>query len=145
MTVRQTESRKVRGTLLERDTCKMWVCVCVCVAGSRSIKETWTAVKNQWEGLMGKVDSRQGPTHAHLRWGWAAFWPDMDATDRLQYQTLLPRCPKCGKYGQAYSTVRISIAEMESYFHLLGVCQETDSAALTSMYHPSFPSPCPLV
>lgn len=35
-------------------------------------------------------------------------------------------------YGQASSTTRISVAEMECYYHLLGVCQET--AGLKSMY-----------
>lgn len=35
-------------------------------------------------------------------------------------------------YRQAYSTTRISVAEMECYYHLLWVCQET--AALKSMY-----------
>ncbi|XP_070816821.1 guanine nucleotide exchange factor DBS isoform X5 [Chaetodon trifascialis] len=54
----------------------------------------------------------------------------MDALDRLQYQTLLSRCPKCGQYGQAYSTIRISTAEMESYYHFLGMCQKTGSAML---------------
>ncbi|XP_029989117.1 guanine nucleotide exchange factor DBS isoform X4 [Sphaeramia orbicularis] len=45
----------------------------------------------------------------------------------LRYQTLPTRCPKCGKCGRAYSTVRISTAEMASYYHFLGVCQETES------------------
>lgn len=35
-------------------------------------------------------------------------------------------------YRQACSTTRISVAEMECYYHLLGVCQET--AALKSTY-----------
>nr|XP_043900715.1 guanine nucleotide exchange factor DBS isoform X4 [Solea senegalensis] len=52
----------------------------------------------------------------------------MDAQDRLRSLSLPSICPHCGKYGRAYSTVRISAAEMESYFHLLGVCQETESA-----------------
>ncbi|XP_058493754.1 guanine nucleotide exchange factor DBS isoform X9 [Solea solea] len=52
----------------------------------------------------------------------------MDAQDRLRSLSLPSVCPHCGKYGRAYSTVRISAAEMESYFHLLGVCQETESA-----------------
>lgn len=58
----------------------------------------------------------------------------------LQCHTRMSRCPKCGQYGPAYSTVRISTAEMESYFHFLGVCRETESASLRSMYpslHPS--------
>lgn len=38
------------------------------------------------------------------------------------------RCPKCGRCGQSYSTIRISIAEMESYHHFLEVCQEAESA-----------------
>ncbi|XP_076579156.1 guanine nucleotide exchange factor DBS isoform X8 [Chaetodon auriga] len=54
----------------------------------------------------------------------------MDALDRLQYQTLLSRCPICGQYGQAYSTIRISTAEMESYYHFLGMCQKSWSAKL---------------
>lgn len=35
-------------------------------------------------------------------------------------------------YQQACSTTRISVAEMECYYHLLEVCQET--AALKSTY-----------
>ncbi|XP_071343444.1 guanine nucleotide exchange factor DBS isoform X1 [Trachinotus anak] len=54
----------------------------------------------------------------------------MDAQGKLRYQTLPSRCPNCGKYGRAYSTIRISTSEMESYYHFLGVCQETESAIL---------------
>uniref|UniRef100_A0A3B4YA44 MCF.2 cell line derived transforming sequence-like 2 n=1 Tax=Seriola lalandi dorsalis TaxID=1841481 RepID=A0A3B4YA44_SERLL len=54
----------------------------------------------------------------------------MDALGTLRYQTLPSKCPNCGKYGRAYSTIRISTAEMESYYHLLGVCQETEMATL---------------
>lgn len=45
----------------------------------------------------------------------------------LRYQTLPTRCPQCGAYGRAYSTVRISTAEMESYYHFMGLCHETES------------------
>lgn len=45
-----------------------------------------------------------------------------------------PRCPRCGRYGQSYSTIRISIAEMESYHQFLEVCQEAESAERKSMY-----------
>lgn len=44
------------------------------------------------------------------------------------YRTPPSRCPKCGRYGQSYSTIRISIAEMETYHHFLEVCQEAESA-----------------
>ncbi|XP_040039289.2 guanine nucleotide exchange factor DBS isoform X1 [Gasterosteus aculeatus] len=37
------------------------------------------------------------------------------------------RCPSCGRYGAAFSTVRISTAEMESFHHFLGVCQDAGS------------------
>lgn len=57
----------------------------------------------------------------------------MELQGWLQYQTVLPRCPKCGKYGQAYSTMRISVTEMESYYRFLGVCQETESTTVRSM------------
>ncbi|XP_029906368.1 guanine nucleotide exchange factor DBS isoform X2 [Myripristis murdjan] len=52
----------------------------------------------------------------------------MDASDRLRHQTLPSRCPSCGTYVRAYSTVRISTAEMESYHHFLGVCEQAESA-----------------
>ncbi|XP_074492969.1 guanine nucleotide exchange factor DBS isoform X11 [Sebastes fasciatus] len=54
----------------------------------------------------------------------------MDALGTLRCQTLLTRCPRCGKDGPAYSTVRISLAEMEAYHHLLGLCQDTESPIL---------------
>lgn len=38
------------------------------------------------------------------------------------------------RYQEACWTTRISVAEMERYYHLLGVCQET--AVLQSMYEP---------
>lgn len=44
------------------------------------------------------------------------------------YQTPPSRCPKCGQCGQSYSTIRISIAEMESYHHFLEVCEEAELA-----------------
>lgn len=49
-------------------------------------------------------------------------------------RSLPSRCPQCGRYQQAWSTTRISVAEMERYYHLLGVCQE--AAVLKSMYEP---------
>lgn len=49
------------------------------------------------------------------------------------YRTPPSHCPKCGRYGQSYSTIRISIAEMESYHHFLEVCQEAESAERKSM------------
>uniref|UniRef100_A0A665WRS1 Uncharacterized protein n=1 Tax=Echeneis naucrates TaxID=173247 RepID=A0A665WRS1_ECHNA len=64
----------------------------------------------------------------------------MDAPGRLGYQTLSSRCPNCGKYGRAYSTVRISTAEMQCYHHFLGVCQETESTILRSMSTQPSPS-----
>ncbi|XP_055021227.1 guanine nucleotide exchange factor DBS [Boleophthalmus pectinirostris] len=39
--------------------------------------------------------------------------------------TLPSRCPLCGQYTRAYTTVRISTSEMESYYHLLGMCRLT--------------------
>ncbi|XP_056269841.1 guanine nucleotide exchange factor DBS isoform X10 [Pseudoliparis swirei] len=51
----------------------------------------------------------------------------MDAPGRLRGQSPLSRCPRCGKHRPAYSTVRISTAEMESFYHFLGVCQKTES------------------
>lgn len=44
------------------------------------------------------------------------------------HRTPPSRCTKCGQCGQSYSTIRISIAEMESYYHFLEVCQEAESA-----------------
>ncbi|XP_030647017.1 guanine nucleotide exchange factor DBS isoform X1 [Chanos chanos] len=47
-----------------------------------------------------------------------------------QYQTLPTPCSACGRRmgGSPFSTVHISIGEMESYHHLLSVCRGTDSA-----------------
>ncbi|KAI9546563.1 hypothetical protein NQZ68_025725 [Dissostichus eleginoides] len=50
----------------------------------------------------------------------------MDVVGRLRRKSIVSRCPRCGKYGPAYSTIRISTAEMESYHHFVGVCKETD-------------------
>ena len=43
--------------------------------------------------------------------------------DVLRSMTLSSRCPLCGRYTRAYTTVRISTAEMEAFYHLLGACQ----------------------
>ncbi|XP_035799580.2 guanine nucleotide exchange factor DBS isoform X9 [Amphiprion ocellaris] len=45
----------------------------------------------------------------------------------MHYQKLTSRCPSCGKYVESYSTIRISTAEMESYYRFLWVCLETES------------------
>lgn len=37
---------------------------------------------------------------------------------------ILPRCPWCGCHGRGFSTVRISVPEMESYHLFLKACKE---------------------
>ncbi|KAI4829202.1 hypothetical protein KUCAC02_023262 [Chaenocephalus aceratus] len=58
----------------------------------------------------------------------------MDVVGRLRRKSIASRCPRCGKYGPAYSTIRISTAEMESYHHFVGVCKETESTTLRNPF-----------
>ncbi|XP_057217558.1 guanine nucleotide exchange factor DBS isoform X10 [Triplophysa rosa] len=51
--------------------------------------------------------------------------------DSLCYQTIPSRCSLCGRHlpETYFSVVRISVEEMQSYHHFLGVCLETELAA----------------
>lgn len=76
-----------------------------------SLRPTRRSPEEQIERLQpGELGAEMGP-----------FSPEI-------YRAPLSRCPKCGRCGQSYSTIRISIAEMESYHHFLEVCQEAESA-----------------